>query len=92
MEALDLTVYLNTDGSLMAYNKDNTLNLIFTSLTSWESVREIYSLTCTPSARRKSLPKEKNLRYVKYYFRNTETEEKLAISNSHLTTIINQLK
>jgi hypothetical protein len=89
---VDLKVYLNSDGSLMSYSKDGLLNTLFTDNISWGILAEIYNLTCTPSAKRKSLSTERNLKYVEYYFRETVNNQTVPIDKSHIPRIIDNLK
>ena len=93
MELIDLYVELCSDGSLMAYDKNKSINSLFTGLDSWSKLKLIYECTIKTSAERKGKSKEQyNIKYVKYYFKNTQTNEIVEIPKEHICNIINSLK
>ena len=91
-EIVDLYVYLCSDGTLMAYDKDKILNITFSDFISWSRLKEIRAFTMLPSAKRKGLDKQFNIKYVKYYFKNTKTNEVIEIPSEHVRNIVTNLK
>lgn len=91
-EIIDLTVYICSDGTVLSYNKNDTLNILFTDLTSWSVLHKIYTISILPIKGRKGVKKEENVRYVKFYFKNTKTNEVVEIPREHIKTIIHSIK
>ena len=85
---LDLIVHLNSDGTLFAYNKDMTLNLIYTDVTSWSTLPTIRRLETMSSSERKGKPKSVNIKYIDYYFKNSDSGEITKLNNSHIPKLI----
>lgn len=89
---IHLIVYLCSDGTLMAYNPDKTLNLIFTDLTGWSTIHLIYKLSNTPSNKRKGLDKSQNIKYVEYYFKSTVDNAVVQIPKEHIKLLASNIK
>ena len=92
MDIIDLIVYICSDGTIMAYNKDNTLNSLFTDLHSWSILHKIYRLNITSSKSRKGMPKDENIKYVNYYFKDTSTGQTIVIPISHVAKMLQSIK
>ena len=90
-EIIDLIVHLSTDGTLMAYNKDMSINILYSDLHSWKSLHNIYKMETMKSTERKGKPLEVSLKYIKYYFKNAHTNELTSIPNSHIKTLLNSI-
>ena len=86
-EIIHLYVYICSDGTLMSYNKDKTLNTTFTDLVSWGRLKEICAFQNLPSIKRKGLAKAYNIKYVKYYFKNTKDDTIVEIPSEHIKNI-----
>ena len=91
-EIVDLYVYLCSDGTLMSYDKDKILNITFSDFVSWSRLKEIRAFTILPSSKRKGLDKQFNIKYVKYYFKNTKTNEVIEFPSEHVRNIVTNLK
>lgn len=91
-ELVHLYVELCSDGTLMSYNKDKSLNRTFTDLLSWSKIKQIYALTTLSSSQRKGIDRELNIKYVKYYFKNTQTNETVEIPDTHIKAIAINIK
>lgn len=91
-ELIHLNVYLCSDGTLMAYNPDATLNLIYTSLTDWSTLHEIFKVSNLPSKSRKGLDQALNIKYVKYYFKSTSTNSVVEIPKEHIKGLLSNIK
>ena len=91
-ELIHLHVELCSDGTLLAYNPDRDLNRTFTDLVSWSRLKDIYQFTQLPSAKRKGIDSEFNIKYVKYYFKNTQNNEIIEIPSEHIKNIVSNIK
>ena len=91
-ELVHLYVELCSDGTLLAYNPDKSLNRTFTDLLSWNKLKQIYALTTLSSQQRKGIDRELNIKYVKYSFKNTQTNESIEIPSTHIKSIVTNIK
>jgi len=91
-ELVHLYVYLCSDGTLMSYNGDKTLNTTFSDFVSWGRLKEIHAFSTLPSSKRKGLDKEFNIKYVKYYFKNTQSDVIVEIPMEHIKNIVGNIK
>lgn len=91
-ELTHLYVELCSDGTLLAFYPDKSLNRTFTDLLSWSKLKQIYALTTLSSAKRKGIDRELNIKYVKYYFKNTQTNESIEIPPEHIKAIATNIK
>jgi len=91
-EVVHLIVILCSDGTMLAYNPDKTLNTIFTNLTSWCSLHNVYKLSKVPSAKRKGMDKNFNVKYIKYYFKNTQNDTQVEIPEEHIRSLLSSIK
>ena len=92
MDLIDLIVYICSDGTIMAYNKDGTLNNLFTDLHSWSMLHKIYKLNIKSSKDRKGMNKDENIKYVNYYFKETSTGQSISIPLSHVAKMLQSIK
>jgi hypothetical protein len=92
MEYIHLYVEICSDGTLMAYDSDRKLNRLFTDVISWHKLDEIYKLSKLPSNKRKGLDREFNIKYIKYYFKNTKTGDIMEIPEEHIINILSNIK
>lgn len=92
MELLDLSVYICSDGTIMSYNQDGTLNTLFTDTISYRILRKIYKLSKQDNVDRKKNPKEVQIKYVRYYFKNTATTMSMEIPASHVANILGSIR
>lgn len=90
-ELIHLIVQLCSDGTLLAYDPNKKLNLVFTSLTSWSTLHDIYKYSTLSSAARKGIDRNFNIKYVKYYFKNTKTNEEIEIPKEHISSILSNI-
>lgn len=91
-ELVHLYVELCSDGTLIAYNKDKSLSRTFTDLISWGKLKYIYALSTLNSEQRRGIDRELNIKYIKYYFKNTQTNEKIEIPSEHIKSIAINIK
>jgi len=91
-EQLDLSVYICSDGTIMAYNKDGTINTLFTDTISYRTLKRIYKISNFDNSTRKQTHSELQIKHIKYYFRNTLTGENMEIPVSHIPNIISCIK
>jgi hypothetical protein len=92
MELLDLSVYICSDGTIMSYNADGTLNTLFTDTISYRILKKIYKLSQLENSDRKKNPREIQIKYVKYYFKNTATDMSIQIPSSHVANILGSIR
>ena len=88
----DLHVFIGSDGTIMAYNGDGTLNTLFTDTVSYRILRKIYKLHTAETKIKKDIPSNLKLHSVKYFFRNTLTGEQIEIPVSHIANMITCLR
>ena len=91
-ELIHLYVELCSDGTLLAYYPDKSLNRTFTDLLGWGKLKQIHALTTLTSGQRKGIDRELNIKYVKYYFKNTQTNESIEIPSEHIRAIAINIK
>jgi len=91
-ELIDLNVYICSDGTIMAYNKDGTINTLFTDTVSYRTLKRIYKASTLENVERKATHKEIQIKHIKYYFRNTSTGENMEIPSSHIPNIISCIR
>ena len=91
-EIVDLYVEICSDGTLLCYNPDKTLNLTFTDVLSFAGLKNVYDISKTPSEKRRDLDKDANIKYVKYYFVNVSTRERMELSEKHIPRLIANFK
>lgn len=91
-ELVHLYVELCSDGTLLSYYPDKSLNRTFTDLLGWGKLKQIYALTTLTSGQRKGIDRELNIKYVKYYFKNTQTNESIEIPPEHIKAIAINIK
>jgi len=91
-EQLDLLVYICSDGTIMAYNKDGTINTLYTDTICYRTLKRIYKASKLDNSDRKSTHKELQVKHIKYYFRNTLTGENMEIPESHIPNIISCIR
>lgn len=91
-EQLDLSVYICSDGTIMAYNKDGTINTLYTDTICYRTLKRIYKASNLDNTARKQTHSELQIKHIKYYFRNTLTGENLLIPNSHIPNIISCIR
>lgn len=91
-ELIHLYVELCSDGTLLAYNPDKSLNRTFTDLLSWAKLKQIYTLTTLSSSKRKGMDRDLNIKYVKYHFKNTQNNEMIEIPPEHIKSIATNIK
>ena len=92
MELLDLRVYICSDGTIMSYNADGTLNTLFTDTISYRILKKIYKLSQQENSDRKKNPREIQIKHVKYYFRNTSTDMSIEIPDTHVANILGSIR
>lgn len=92
MELLDLSVYICSDGTIMAYNKDGTINTLFTDTISYRTLKRIYKASKLDNTTRKSTHQALQIKHIKYYFRNTATGQNMEIPESHIPNIISCIR
>ena len=91
MDIIHLFVELCSDGTMLSYNKDRTLNRTFTDLTSWSKLSTVYNLSQLTSDKRKGIDSELNIKYVQYTFKNTKTGMYIEIPPEHIKNIISNI-
>ena len=92
MEYIHLYVEICSDGTLMSYDTDRKLNPLFTDLLSWHKLDEIYKLSKLSSAKRKGLDRQFNIKYVKYYFKNTKDNTIMELPEEHIQNILSNIR
>lgn len=90
-EVVDLYVELCSDGSLLAYDKNHSINILFTDLVSWSKLHTIYELSTLPSAKRKGLSLERNIKYVRYMFKDSVSGNGLEIEPSQIPLLLRNI-
>lgn len=84
---IHLYVELCSDGTLLAYDSARSLKPLFSDFHGWNSLKTIYDCTQMTSEERKGKG-EYNIKYVKYYFKNTQTGDVLEIPKEHIQGIL----
>ena len=90
-DTIDLYVELCSDGSLLAYDKNHSINTMFTDLVSWGKLHHIYELSTLPSAKRKGISLERNIKYVRYMFKNSVSGQMLEIEPSQVPLLLRNI-
>lgn len=90
-ETIDLYVELCSDGSLLAYDKNHSINTLFTDLMSWGKLHYIYELATMPSSKRKGLSMERNIKYVRYMFKDSVSGNTLEIEPSQIQLLLRNI-
>ena len=88
IEQVDLKVYICSDGTIMAYNRDGTINTLYTDTISYRTLKRIYKASKLDNSARKSTNQALQIKHIKYYFKNTATGENMEIPDSHIPNII----
>ena len=92
MELIDLSVHICSDGTIMAYNRDGTMNTLYTDTISYRTLKRIYKASQLDNSSRKSTHQALQIKHIKYYFRNTATGVNLEIPSSHIPNIISCIR
>lgn len=92
LELVDLKVYICSDGTIMAYNRDGTINTLYTDTICYRTLKRIYKASNLDNIARKQTNNALQIKHIKYYFRNTATGENMEIPNSHIPNIISCIR
>ena len=88
----DLSVYICSDGTILSYNKDGSMNGLFTDTISYRILKKIYKLSTLENSVRKINQSELQIKNVRYYFRNTFSGQNMEIPSSHIPNILGSIR